>query len=56
MTNIKKENSMIRKSLRELTLLDRFLFDIAMGIPEIAHNIFIHYHGRGIAGDQYRDQ
>ncbi len=39
MTNIKKENSMIRKSLRELTLLDRFLFDIAMGIPEIAHNI-----------------
>lgn len=38
MKNREKQKQM-RKPLKDLTLLDRFLFDTAMSDPEISHNI-----------------
>ena len=34
-----KEQKKVRKPLKDLTLLDRFLFDTAMSDPEISRNI-----------------
>lgn len=35
----KNKEKRVRKPLKDLTLLDRFLFDTAMSVPEICHNI-----------------
>ena len=35
----KNKEKRVRKPLKDLTLMDRFLFDTAMGVPEICHNI-----------------
>ena len=35
----KNKEKRVRKPLKDLTLLDRFLFDTAMSVPEICHNM-----------------
>lgn len=35
----KNKEKRVRKPLKDLTLLDRFLFDMAMSVPEICHNM-----------------
>ena len=35
----RQEQKRVRKPLKDLTLLDRFLFDTAMSDPEICQNI-----------------
>ena len=35
----KNKEKRVRKPLKDLTLLDRFLFDTAMSVPEIYHNM-----------------
>ncbi|MFR0986279.1 MAG: hypothetical protein ACLSFZ_06905 [Frisingicoccus sp.] len=35
----RQEQKQVRKPLKDLTLLDRFLFDTAMSDPEICRNI-----------------